>query len=256
MPENFSTTWRPTPASSGACPHLRGLCRRRGGRDKTKNRKKNPARKAITSSARPTSILHIATAPTTASTVRCSKPVRTPPNSELVFEAERIVGRLAFLATIAHLWKMTATVSLSGDAADPQRDEVLAGLARSSGGKLSGAVGIARRGAAISHSRPQRHARFDGRVRSPPQRKGDAAGEHHQHLRGYGRRDADDPRCNGPIPRPSPMPSIGKNPCTRCLRPCCAARLRSVRKDWKELLTALRAAAFALRVLGPGRKSA
>ncbi len=47
--------------------------------------------------------------------------------SELVFEAERIVGRLAFLAMIAHLWKMTATVSLSDAGAYPQRDEVLAG---------------------------------------------------------------------------------------------------------------------------------
>ncbi|MGA2799367.1 MAG: hypothetical protein ABSE63_17430, partial [Thermoguttaceae bacterium] len=47
--------------------------------------------------------------------------------SELVFEAERIVAHLAFLAMVAHLWKMTATVSLSGVAADPQRDEVLAG---------------------------------------------------------------------------------------------------------------------------------
>jgi len=46
---------------------------------------------------------------------------------ELVFEAERIVGHLAFLATVAHLWKITATVSLSGDAPDPHRDEVLAG---------------------------------------------------------------------------------------------------------------------------------
>ena len=47
--------------------------------------------------------------------------------SELVFEAERIVGHLAFLATIAHLWKMSATVSLSAADPDPHRDEVLAG---------------------------------------------------------------------------------------------------------------------------------
>jgi hypothetical protein len=47
--------------------------------------------------------------------------------SELVFEAERIVAHLAFLAMIAHLWKMTATVSLCGDTPDPERDEVLAG---------------------------------------------------------------------------------------------------------------------------------
>jgi hypothetical protein len=46
---------------------------------------------------------------------------------ELVFEAERIVGRLAFLAMIAHLWKIAATVSLSADVADHRRDEVLAG---------------------------------------------------------------------------------------------------------------------------------
>jgi hypothetical protein len=46
--------------------------------------------------------------------------------SELVYEAERIVGHLAFLAMVAHLWKMTATVSLSNDASDPQRDEILA----------------------------------------------------------------------------------------------------------------------------------
>jgi hypothetical protein len=47
--------------------------------------------------------------------------------SELVFEAERIVGHLAFLAMIAYLWKITATVSLSGDVADLRRDEVLSG---------------------------------------------------------------------------------------------------------------------------------
>ena len=48
---------------------------------------------------------------------------------ELVGEAERIVDRLNFLTTVAQLWKLCATASVPGDAAD--RDEVLAGwLAR------------------------------------------------------------------------------------------------------------------------------
>jgi hypothetical protein len=47
--------------------------------------------------------------------------------SELVFEAERIVGHLSFIVTIAHLRKITATASLSGDIAVDDRDEVLAG---------------------------------------------------------------------------------------------------------------------------------
>ena len=42
---------------------------------------------------------------------------------ELVNEAERIVDRLGFLTTLAQLWKLTATASLSEEAAD--RDETL-----------------------------------------------------------------------------------------------------------------------------------
>ena len=44
---------------------------------------------------------------------------------ELVGEAERIVSRLSFLTTVAQLWKLCATASRPGDAAD--RDDVLAG---------------------------------------------------------------------------------------------------------------------------------
>lgn len=44
---------------------------------------------------------------------------------ELVGEAERIVNRLGFLTTVAQLWKLCATASAVGDAAD--RDDVLAG---------------------------------------------------------------------------------------------------------------------------------
>ena len=46
---------------------------------------------------------------------------------ELVQEAERIAARLAFLTTLANLWKSAAVASMPGDADDPQRDEVLAG---------------------------------------------------------------------------------------------------------------------------------
>jgi len=44
---------------------------------------------------------------------------------ELVGEAERIVNRLSFLTTVAQLWKLCATASRPGDAAD--RDAVLTG---------------------------------------------------------------------------------------------------------------------------------
>ena len=44
---------------------------------------------------------------------------------ELVGEAERIVNRLNFLTAMAQLWKLCATASASGDAAD--RDDALAG---------------------------------------------------------------------------------------------------------------------------------
>ncbi|MGW8258259.1 MAG: hypothetical protein ACWGMZ_12290, partial [Thermoguttaceae bacterium] len=44
---------------------------------------------------------------------------------ELVFEAERIVERLSFLSTIAHLWETTALASLAIKDIEPQRDEIL-----------------------------------------------------------------------------------------------------------------------------------
>ncbi len=49
----------------------------------------------------------------------------SPTDFEMVGEAERIVNRLSFLTTVAHLWKLCATASLSIDAAD--RDDVLSG---------------------------------------------------------------------------------------------------------------------------------
>jgi hypothetical protein len=50
---------------------------------------------------------------------------------ELIEETERITGRLAFLTTLAELWKSAAAASVSTAADDPERDEVLAGwLAR------------------------------------------------------------------------------------------------------------------------------
>ncbi len=59
----------------------------------------------------------------------------TPPPAsefELVLEAERIVGHLAFLATVAHLWKTTAAASFYSDTPLSERDEVLAGWRRQS----------------------------------------------------------------------------------------------------------------------------
>jgi hypothetical protein len=54
---------------------------------------------------------------------------------ELAQETERIGGRLAFLATLAELWKSAAVASTSGDAAhrSEQRDEVLAGWLQRAG---------------------------------------------------------------------------------------------------------------------------
>lgn len=54
-----------------------------------------------------------------------------PTDFELVVEAERIAGRLAFLTTLARLWKWAATASIADRAAGGDRDDVLAGwLAR------------------------------------------------------------------------------------------------------------------------------
>jgi hypothetical protein len=47
--------------------------------------------------------------------------------SELSFEVERITDHLQFLATLAHLWKFTATVSQPDDAPTGERDEILVG---------------------------------------------------------------------------------------------------------------------------------
>ena len=175
---------------------------------------------------------------------------------ELVVEAERIVGHLAFLATVAHLWKMTATVSLSGDAADPHRDDVLAGWHDQAAANHRGLLELL---AAVHRYRipaPSGSARVDGRVRSPPQRQGDAAGEHHRHLRRDGRRGADDPRGDGRILRPLPTPQAWEEPMHRVLSAVLRGDAAAVRKSWKELLTALGQQPLALRVLGPGRQSA
>ncbi len=46
---------------------------------------------------------------------------------ELVEEAERIVARLTFLATLAHLWKLAAVASFGGSLPAQEREPVLAG---------------------------------------------------------------------------------------------------------------------------------
>ena len=50
-----------------------------------------------------------------------------PTDFELVEEAERIVGRLTFLATLAQLWKLVAVASFGADLPAAQREPVLAG---------------------------------------------------------------------------------------------------------------------------------
>ena len=45
---------------------------------------------------------------------------------ELVEEGQRIIGRLAFHATLAQLWKLAAVASFGGELADEQREPVLA----------------------------------------------------------------------------------------------------------------------------------
>jgi hypothetical protein len=53
-----------------------------------------------------------------------------PSDFELVMEAERLVGRLAFLHTLANLWKMAAVASAASVAAGKDRDQVLTGWLR------------------------------------------------------------------------------------------------------------------------------
>jgi hypothetical protein len=50
-----------------------------------------------------------------------------PTDFELVEEAERIVGRLTFLATLAQLWKLAAVASFGSDLPAAEREPVLAG---------------------------------------------------------------------------------------------------------------------------------
>ncbi len=45
---------------------------------------------------------------------------------ELVGEAERIVGRLTFLSTVARLWKLAAVASFGGDVSAEEREPILA----------------------------------------------------------------------------------------------------------------------------------
>ena len=115
---------------------------------------------------------------------------------ELVGEAERIVDRLNFLTTVAQLWKLCATASAPGDAAD--RDDVLAGWLDQAAGNHRQLLDLLAVGASLSDSAAARHARVAGRVRPPAERQGDAAGGDHRGVRRDGRRRADDPRVDGP----------------------------------------------------------
>ena len=126
MRENFSTTWRPTPASFGTCRTWKPLPKARAGEmNEEEEEEPDDETDNLFSAAYEQLTYRDSTDDGMDSSLFETGPDAA--ESELVFEAERIVGHLAFLAMVAHLWKMTATVSLSGDASDPQRDEVLAG---------------------------------------------------------------------------------------------------------------------------------
>jgi hypothetical protein len=62
---------------------------------------------------------------------------------ELAQEAERIAGRLAFLATLAELWRSAALASMSGNDSE-QRDEVLLGWLRRATANHQGLLGLLR----------------------------------------------------------------------------------------------------------------
>ena len=124
---------------------------------------------------------------------------------ELVEEAERIVGRLTFLATLAQLWKLAAVASFGSDLPAAEREPVLAGWLDQATEEPAAASRLAGRGLSLPHSAAARHARGPGGIRTPPQRQGDAAGADHRHLRGDGRRRAADPRGHGP-PQPGRRP--------------------------------------------------
>ena len=124
-----------------------------------------------------------------------------PTDFELVEEAERIVGRLTFLATLAQLWKLAAVASFGSDLPAAEREPVLAGWLDQADEEPAAASRLARRRLSLPHSAAPRHAGGPGGIRTPPQRQGDAAGTDHRHLRGDGRRRAADPRGHGP-PQP------------------------------------------------------
>ena len=156
---------------------------------------------------------------------------------ELVEEAERIVGRLTFLATLAQLWKLAAVASFGSDLPAAASANRCWPVARSGDEEPAAASRLAQRGLSLPHPAAARHARGPDGIRTPPQRQGDAAGADHRHLRGDGRRRAADPRGHGP-PQPSPRPgSLG-----RAGRSGAEAVLRGdpqgVRKVWRKLISA------------------
>ena len=128
-----------------------------------------------------------------------------PTDFELVEEAERIVGRLTFLATLAQLWKLAAVASFGSDLPRRAARTGVGRLARPGDEEPAAASRLAQRRLSLPHSAAPRHARGPGGIRTPPQRQGDAAGTDHRHLRGDGRRRAADPRGHGP-PQPGRRP--------------------------------------------------
>ena len=128
---------------------------------------------------------------------------------ELVLEAERIVSRLSFLATLAQLWKLAAVASFHPSATGPRpaagttRIEGRAGRRRAAADRAArpGPAGVAGPGRReppgpreppgrhppLFHPAPARHPGIADRIRPPPRRQGNVAGADHRRLGRDGR---------------------------------------------------------------------
>ena len=169
---------------------------------------------------------------------------------ELVGEAERIVNRLSFLTTVAQLWKLCATASLPGDAAD--RDDVLAGWLAQADRQPAAIAGAAGVGASASDSAAARHAGVAGRIRPPAQRQGNAAGGDHRGVRRDGRRRADDPRVDGAVRRPPPRREAWERQAGEVLAAVLRGDVAGVRRVWPKLLRTLAKQPLLYVALGRG----
>ena len=124
---NSSIISRPTPVTIGTCPSGNSATPKDKPRPKTRppSRRLEDEEESLFGAAYEQVTYRDTTDDGMESSTFDTEPDQT--ESELSFEVERITDNLQFLATLAHLWKFTATVTLPDDAPPGERDEILGG---------------------------------------------------------------------------------------------------------------------------------